>query len=267
MPTSTPSPENLQRPANISPNLDKRLLNYATAASAAGVGLLALAHPAEAKVIYTPTNLPITVNGPFVQLDVNNDGVADFSFYNGIQSGDARRGKHPAGKPPLGFYAHVIAVLPAQSSNQVGAITSFGKGVCAAELPKGRLISANKNFQPGELDLFAVAGDYTSPGSVACPWQGRGNLGGFLALKFVAGGNTYFGWARIALNTTVPTITGYAYEDTPGASIKSGAMGGPEEKSDASQTPALPAPQPATLGALARGASGLALWRRPEEMD
>ena len=41
MPTSAASPQNSHRPANLSPNLDKRLLNYATAASAAGVGLLA----------------------------------------------------------------------------------------------------------------------------------------------------------------------------------------------------------------------------------
>jgi hypothetical protein len=265
MPTRTPSPEH--RPANLAANLDKRLLNYATAASAAGVGLLALTHPAEAKVIYTPTNLPITVNGPYVQLDVNNDGVADFSFYNVQTSGDARGRTKRNASPPLGFYAHAIIGIPTQAANEIGAMTSFGNGVCAAELTKGRVISANKNFKPGELDLFAVAGDYTSPGSAACPWRGRNNTGGFLALKFVADGNTYFGWARITLNAGLPTITGYAYESAPGQSIKAGAMGGPDEKSDASQAPALPAPQPASLGALASGASGLALWRRPEHTN
>jgi len=272
MPTHTalpekPSPENSRRPTNLAANLDKRLLNYATAASAAGVGLLAITQSAEAKVIYTPTNRPITVNGPYVQLDVNNDGVADFSFYNVQTSGAARGPNHRASRAPLGFYDHAIVAIPTQSSNEVGAITSFGKAVCAAELSKGRVIGANKNFQPGRLDLFADAGDYTSPGSAACPWRGRNNTGGFLALKFVAGGNTYFGWARIALNTTSPIITGYAYEDAPGQSIKAGATGGPGEKSDASQAPALPPPQPASLGALASGASGLALWRRPEEMN
>jgi hypothetical protein len=146
-------------------------------------------------------------------------------------------------------------------------MTSFNKGVCAAELTKGRLISANKNFQPGALDLFAVAGDYTSPGSPGCPWQGKGNIGGFLALKFVVGSNTYFGWARIALNTTVPTITGYAYENAPGQSIKAGATTGPIATLDPSQSPSLSSPQPASLGALAKGSSGLAIWRRPEEMN
>src|SRR5579872_3345880 len=246
-------------PARISSNLDKGLFSYASAASAAGVGLLALVQPADAKVIYTPVNITIPVNGGSVQLDMNNDGVADFSFYNAVYSGGARR--HPANRSPLGFYAHALYVTPLQSANEVGAITSFNKGVCAAELPRGHEISANKNFQPGQLDLFAVAGDYTSPGTVACQWHGKGNSGGYLAVKFVSGSNTYFGWVRISLTTAVPTITGYAYENIPNGSIKTGVTGGPEEKSDASATPAFSAPQPASLGALAQGAPGLRLWR------
>jgi hypothetical protein len=250
------------RPAsNLASNLDKGLLQYAAAAGAAGVGLLALSPKAEAKVIYTATNVPITVNGPFVQLDVNNDGTPDFSFYNYVESGDART--RPTARPPLGFYAHAFGVQPAQSANEVGAITSFTKVVCAAEVPQGKEINASKNFIPGRLDLFAVAGDYTSPGSLACPWVGRGNKGGFLALKFVVNGATHYGWARITLApNTVPTLTGYAYEDAPNVGLKAGAIKGPDENADASQ-PAAPAPQPAGLGALAKGASGLATWRVP----
>ncbi len=76
------------RPAsNLASNVDKGLLQYATAAGAAGVGLLALAPTAEAKVIYTPTNIPITVNGPSVPIDLNNDGVPDFYIYNVVNSG------------------------------------------------------------------------------------------------------------------------------------------------------------------------------------
>ena len=148
-------------------NLDKNLINYATAASAAGVSLLALAQPAQARVIFTPANLPITENGPVVQLDVNNDGVADFSFYNSVSNLVKR---HEDAKPPLGFYGHVLAVFP-QPGNEVGAITSFTGGECAAELDAGRKVGSGKNFQQNALDLFAVAGDYTSPGTLNCPWQ------------------------------------------------------------------------------------------------
>ena len=249
------------RPAsNLASNVDKGLIQYAAAAGAAGVGLLALAPTAEAKVIYTPTNIPITVNGPSVPIDLNNDGVPDFYIYNVVNSGGART-PSPKGRSPLGFYAHALIVTPTQEANEVGAITSFTKAVCAAEVPQGHKITANKNFVPGGLDLFGVAGDYTSPGTVSCPWQGKGNKGGFLALKFVINGNTHFGWARVTLGGTVPTLTGYAYEDVPNASIKAGVIKGPDENADASEPSSTPAPQPANLGALAKGASGLPIWR------
>jgi hypothetical protein len=51
--------------------LHRRLDMYALAASAAGVGLVALAQPAEAKIVYTPSNIPINVNGGVVDLDLN----------------------------------------------------------------------------------------------------------------------------------------------------------------------------------------------------
>jgi hypothetical protein len=245
--------------SNLPSNVDKGLLQYAAAAGAAGVGLLALSPTAEAKVIYTPTNVPITVNGPYVPIDLNNDGVVDFYIYNVVNSGDARA-PNPKGRSPLGFYAHALIVTPTQEANEVGAITSFTKALCAAEVPQGHKITANKNFVPGSLELFGVAGDYTSPGTVGCPWQGKGNKGGFLALKFVINGNTHFGWARVTLGGTVPALTGYAYEDVPNATIKAGVIQGPDENADASE-PSTPAPQPASLGALAKGASGLPIWR------
>ena len=47
------------------------------AASAAGVGLLALAGPAQAEVVYTPVNQVIGYNGVY-GLDLNHDGTVDF---------------------------------------------------------------------------------------------------------------------------------------------------------------------------------------------
>jgi hypothetical protein len=253
---------NNRRPTQLAPHVDKGLLGYAAAASAAGVSLLAMVQPAEAKIIFTPANLPITVNGPLVGIDFNHDGIVDFNFYNVVQSGaDQARAQ---GRPPLGFYAHALSVIPAQASNSVGAITSFTKTPCAAELGPGRKVGPGKNFLPNQLALFAVAGDYTSPGTLNCPWQ-RGQ-GGFLGLKFVVGGQTFYGWVRINLGT-VPTIIGYAYENIPNGTILTGATKGADEHAAVSDPPVLPAPQPASLGLLANGASGIAAWRRPEEMN
>lgn len=41
--------------AELSDSLHHRLNSYALAASAAGVGVLAVAQPADAKIVYTPT--------------------------------------------------------------------------------------------------------------------------------------------------------------------------------------------------------------------
>src|SRR6516165_5773622 len=87
------SQEPCQPPTKISSqnNLSKRLIAYATAAGAAGVGALALATPAEAKIVYTRVHkeLPFGIS----MLDLNNDGIADFGFCVGEFT--------KAGDPPI----------------------------------------------------------------------------------------------------------------------------------------------------------------------
>ena len=71
-----PSP----RPAEgtLSETLEHRLRSYSMAAAAAGVGMLALAHPAEAEVVITHKVIP--VNNGTVSIDINHDGIADFQL-------------------------------------------------------------------------------------------------------------------------------------------------------------------------------------------
>jgi len=254
--------------ARLCPALDKQLISYATAAGAAGVALLAVAQPAEAKIIYTAANIPIVANAGPVLLDVNNDGVADFSFYAASGSGLPRAGQLRRVPPPLGgFFAYFgVGPAPGQTGNEVGAITSFVNAAqCAAEVPGNIKVGNGDNFQSGFLEMFGVAGNYTNPGTAVCPWKGNNNKGGFLALKFVVSGQTYYGWAHISRTGTSPTITGYAYESVAGGSIKTGDTHGPSEQSGTLPGPALTEPQPATLGALALGASGMQIWRKPED--
>jgi hypothetical protein len=47
-----------------------------------GRGVLALANPVEAKVIYTPANVRIVPNAGLVRIDLNHDGIADFGLSN-----------------------------------------------------------------------------------------------------------------------------------------------------------------------------------------
>ena len=63
--------------SRLNQKLDRKLTAYMAAAGAAGVSMLALAQPAEAKVVYTNANLNIGN----VAIDLNNDGINDFRFF------------------------------------------------------------------------------------------------------------------------------------------------------------------------------------------
>jgi hypothetical protein len=69
--------------------LQRRLNNYALAASAAGVSVLALVYPADAKVVFTHVHQVIGHNGVY-NLDLNNDGTVDFLFKNGTEGSRPR---------------------------------------------------------------------------------------------------------------------------------------------------------------------------------
>ena len=70
---------NKTQAARVSATLEKRLLAYAVSASAAGVSLLAMVRPAEAKIVYTPAHKKLPLNRDF-SLDLNHDGISDFKF-------------------------------------------------------------------------------------------------------------------------------------------------------------------------------------------
>ncbi len=76
-PSNSVSCARQNRLPNLSPKLDRRLLGYAAAASAAGVGMMVLAPSSLAEVVYTPANQ--TVNGSLA-IDLNNDGITDFTL-------------------------------------------------------------------------------------------------------------------------------------------------------------------------------------------
>jgi hypothetical protein len=72
-----PKSNSLRPKSSVTLNLEKKLTAYIAAASAAGVGMAALTPSAEAKVVYTPTN---TVINAATAIDLNHDGIADFSW-------------------------------------------------------------------------------------------------------------------------------------------------------------------------------------------
>ena len=86
----------------------------------------------------------------------------------------------------------------------------------------------------------------------------------FLGVKFQISGQTHYGWVNVNMHTRA--ITGYAYETNANQPILAGEKSGPVKVGATEPAQVLAPPiQPATLGALARGADGLSLWRREEE--
>ncbi len=215
--------------------LDKNLIAYAAAATAAGVAAIAGARPAEAKIIYKAANIPVNETTGVVNLDLNRDGINDFAFSAFYyRSGRERR-------PPEGYhYSSGLQVSPAQQSNRLVAVKSQGI-FCAAELPKGRRVGPGARFQPGLSALFmadAGGGLTSTSGFHVCPW-GQANEA-YLGLKFAFNGKVHFGWVRFKMLPEQAgfggAITGYAYETVPNKPILTGKQKGP-----------------ASLGALAAG--------------
>jgi hypothetical protein len=237
--------------------LEQRLNLYALAASAAGVGMLVLAQPAQAKIVYTPTHRVIGKDGHF-NLDVNRDGITDFTLVNSYRSGtccslsDVLKvnpvvGNGVEGKPGGGSFAYAL-----NRGAQIGPTRPFA----------GKLMAARA------CDKTSCSMFYGSSGS----WINATNK--YLGLKFQIHGKTHYGWARLSTQNAeneevvIATLTGYAYETVPDKPIVAGKTSGPDEESSSGPAdPAVfnaPAPEPATLGLLAMGWPELSVWRRKE---
>src|ERR1700731_4036414 len=73
-------------PSSLSESILQQINMYALAATSAGVGLLALAQPAESKVVYTKAHKVMGTQS-LVELDLNHDGISDFLFYQACSGG------------------------------------------------------------------------------------------------------------------------------------------------------------------------------------
>lgn len=250
--------------ARLTTKLDKTLLAYANAATAAGVGILTLTFPAQAKIVYTHAHQELPLNKTFF-LDLNHDGIADFGFNNS------------KGTSSFGGGWGVLTIFPAKSANKIwGDKTSNGFLRYASALVAGIKVGSDKQFTPGNKVMARSSSNGGRPGrpsSYNCkgPWKNLTDR--YLGLKFVVQGRTHYGWARLnvtCLNneTVTATLTGYAYETIANKAIVTGETMEPETDDTLDQSRPLslitPTPKPATLGLLATGSPGLSIWRREE---
>ena len=215
---------------------------YALAAGAAGVGVLALAQPSEARIVYTRAHKSITPTHT-IPLDLNQDGMTDFRFK------DVHYTTSPYGFSHIG----ILSVVPAHHGNEVEGYSQFNRNYGSA-LQAGALIGPKGPFKTGPrlmARVFSDTGAHRDASSCSGPWSKANNR--YLGLKFLIKGKTHYGWAR--LNVSCPgtdvdaTLTGYAYETVPDKPIIAG-------KTKGADVITLPADaQPATLGKLALGSN------------
>jgi hypothetical protein len=241
----------------LSETVDHRMRLYSVAAAAAGVSMLALAQPSEAEVVVTRSNIPIPPSyyggiQYLVPIDLNNDGVKDFSFslyvfaYHGFindldvepQEGGAVIASHPPGA----FYASALL-----RDAKIGPGAHFSSdGRTEIEVAQG--------FDASSIYSRRLYGNW-----------GDNPANRYLGVRFLIDGATHYGWIRLTVITEPSgfsaTIVGYAYETIPNKPIvagmaEKGSAGATQPKAESAGSP--------SLGMLALGAAGLAAWRQDE---
>jgi len=202
----------------LSDSTRRQLNTYALAASAAGVGILALAQPAEAKVVYTKADQIIGWNGIYA-LDLDHDGTFDFIISQWYVSSSR------FGVSDLGLVAQ-----PAIGNAIVGTSSQYQRRFPAA-LNRGARIGTGQHFlttsggPAPQMVSVSIRNSYTRG-----QWKNVSNR--YLGLKFQISGKTHYGWARLTVELTngiTATLTGYAYETVPNRPILAGQTDAPDE--------------------------------------
>lgn len=240
--TSAQSSSKSRKLTQLNSITEKKLLGYAALAGASGIGILALVQPAEAEVVFTPTHQILGgFNNPIL-LDLNGDGIADFSFKTYFSSTLTQ------GRATLRVYG--IA-----KTNQILGERGRHNLAVASALPPGAEVGPNAKFAASNTSMGAAA-FFDSKTYYFGPWAPKGGQrkDRFVGLKFVIDGQIHFGWARFNVRIRPPrqkvgvdaVLTGYAYETDVNTPIMTGQTSGPESAET----------RPGTLGQLALGAAG-----------
>jgi hypothetical protein len=229
-------------PSNLSESLHHRLNAYALAASAAGVGMLALAQPAEAKVIYTSVHIHIPPAQNY-RLDINQDGITDFTFTNAFRGWSSS-------------YRNWFVEGAGDSNAVVGDASVLRRGAVIG--PRDAFAQFSQVMLEGSRWSYRTSGGggNCSNSAVGGNWNRKD---GYLGLKFLVNGKVHYGWLRLKVGWNKkeghplihPLLQGYAYETIPNKPIIAGKTRGKD----------VITVEPASLGHLARGASAIPAWR------
>ncbi|MEP7128819.1 MAG: T9SS type A sorting domain-containing protein [Chitinophagales bacterium] len=182
--------------------LHKKLQSYAALAGA-------MASPAfvSGQIVYHDFDPDIEVMaGDSFDLDLNNDGIVDFTLHSFINAG--------------AFTKAEVYVNSALDSNAIDASIGPLGYYYPKVLATSDLIDVNNSWiAPIPYATFVI--NYTS-GNVYGNWSGTDN--GYLAMRFLVGANLHYGWLRmdISVDGSKITMKDYGYNSNPGDGIKAG---------------------------------------------
>jgi hypothetical protein len=184
---------------NKKSTFSKKMKSY----SALAGSVLAVSASADAQVIYTDVAPDSVVNastGGFYDLDLNNDGVADFRLATVFVSSSS-------------YLFDYVFALPLQGVNAIDTVT----GGYAAALNAGVDVCASSPFVDSISNPFAglLAANVTLPYAFTVG-NFIGATGKFLGLRFTETEDTYYGWVRlnVAADAKSFTVIDYGCKNT-----------------------------------------------------
>jgi hypothetical protein len=242
-------------PVRVFGALQTRLSVYAMAAGAAGVEVLASAHPVQGEVVYTPAHDIIGRNQSFA-IDLNHDGIADFTVNNQFTGFIGHSG----------IYAQaVLKAVPYTGGSMIRTNEGYDG---AAAIKKGASIGPKDRLDPGpgvmaSQSAQGVFGTYSFGA-----WFNVSNE--YLGFRFKINGEDRYGWARLTVTWNHKFrigagLNGYAYETEPNTPIIAGDEGSGSAESGTEPMSCKVCGRTrssGTLGELAMGDPGLSVWRR-----
>lgn len=227
---------------------DHRVRVYTLAAAAAGVSMLAMSLPAEGSVVVTRKNIAIPLNGT-VSVDLNKDGLADFEFSLTSSFVNSKRHDNLTAKGLTGGKMVGGKLKPSSAP--------YGNPYASA-LARGKKIGPSAHFSSAHGKITIERQVHAeSAGTYYGNWYAIGP-DHFLGVKFQIKGQTHFGWIRLTVETGAftATITEFSYETVANKTVEVGLS------SSSAGAKSTEAHSRGSLGMLALGAEGLALWKQ-----
>jgi hypothetical protein len=231
-------------PSKLSESLHHQINAYCLAASAAGVGLMALAQPATARVVHGRIDFALCGNESYPFNPAGQRITPLFRFWGGFSY------------TSVNSFSWVRAGFSGEVSGASALLASNG---FVASLKRGAPVGPGSPF--GQGNVYGLLFTYSrAQGSQNHQGNFKFNQIGYFGFRFPISGKKHYGWVRIHIHlrhglcSAVEHLLDYGYETIPNKPIIAGKTHGKDDMTV----------QPASLGALAAGSSALSTRRRDE---